>query len=157
MDKKIQTCCFSGHRNLPQGNELEPLKRRLRAAIVQHVEKGVRYFGSGGAVGFDMLAAHEVLELKREYPDIHLILVLPCPHQDKFWRKRQKAFLDDLIVKSDKTVYVSAFFFQGCMQARNRHLVEHSAYMIAYCEKPSGGTAQTIALAQEDGLEITFL
>jgi len=157
MDKKIQTCCFSGHRNLPQGEELDLLKCRLRAAIVERIKDGVRYFGSGGAVGFDTLAAHEVLYLKQTYPNIHLILVLPCPNQDKFWGKQQKNRFGDLLSKSDKTVYLSAFFFEGCMQARNRHLVENSAYMITYCEKPSGGTAYTVALAQENGLTITFL
>lgn len=44
------------------------------------------YFGAGGALGFDTLAAQTVLELKKKYPDIRLILVLPCLSQTRNWK-----------------------------------------------------------------------
>ena len=37
-------------------------------------------------MGFDTLAAKTVLDLKKDYPDIKLILVLPCLNQTRGWK-----------------------------------------------------------------------
>ena len=39
--------------------------------LIGAIEQGYRYFGAGGALGFDTLAAQTVLELRSEYPDIN--------------------------------------------------------------------------------------
>lgn len=74
---KEKTCCFTGHREIPSGQ-----RRRIFAkteeAIEGLIKKGYLYFGAGGALGFDTIAAFAVLKLKERYPDIRLILVLPC-------------------------------------------------------------------------------
>lgn len=53
--------------------------------MIESIENGYRYFGEGGALGFDTVAALTVLELKSVYPDIKLILVLPCKKQTRGW------------------------------------------------------------------------
>ena len=73
-----KTCCFTGHREIDE-KDYSKLKKRTRDLIVSLIEKGVVFFGAGGARGFDTLAAESVLELKKDYPQIKLILVLPCP------------------------------------------------------------------------------
>lgn len=78
-----QVCCFTGHRHIPE-EYYETLKQQLRQEIENLILKGVCYFGAGGALGFDTLAALTVLELKQQYPLIKLILVLPCPKQAKY-------------------------------------------------------------------------
>lgn len=77
MIDKMKVACFSGHRRLPQDCSL--LKANLEKAIVELIEQGVVFFGNGGAVGFDLLAAETVLGLKEKYPHIRLVMVLPCP------------------------------------------------------------------------------
>ena len=53
MIDKSKIACFSGHRKLPE--DCEELRKSLEAAITELIKKGVMYFGSGGALGFDML------------------------------------------------------------------------------------------------------
>ena len=55
--------------------------------MIEAIEQGYRYFGTGGALGFDTLAAQTVLELKNKYPEIKLILVLPCENQTQGWER----------------------------------------------------------------------
>ena len=87
-----QTCCFTGHRNIPV--ELRsPISEILKTTIISCIEQGYLYFGAGGALGFDTLAAQTVLDLKCLYPSIKLILVLPCRDQASRW------------TTDDKTVY----------------------------------------------------
>lgn len=71
-----QTCCFTGHRQLPPGERAE-IANRLERVLAALYERGVRYYGVGGALGFDTLAAQTVIRLRESYPGMKLILVLP--------------------------------------------------------------------------------
>ena len=77
IDMKSRTACFTGHRELP-ADDLPEISKRLEDTLVKLIEQGYRYFGAGGALGFDTLAAQVVLRLRERYPQIRLILVLPC-------------------------------------------------------------------------------
>lgn len=55
--------------------------------MIESIENRYRYFGAGGARGFDTVATMAVLELKKIYPDIRLILVLPCRNQTRGWKE----------------------------------------------------------------------
>lgn len=81
---KAQTVCFTGHRNIPP-EEYNGLSQRLRSEIACLIGRGYRFFGAGGALGFDTLAAKTVPELRKQYPRIRLILVLPCLHRSDKW------------------------------------------------------------------------
>lgn len=105
-EMKEQTCCFTGHRKIPK-EELAKVKRRLRKAIKLSIKNGYRYFGAGGALGFDTLAAQAVLELKKKYSDIRLILVLPCLSQTRHWNEADISEYERIKTIADKVVYTS--------------------------------------------------
>ena len=65
------------------------------------------YFGAGGALGFDTLAAQCVLSLKNQYTHIKLILVLPCITQTKGWSENDIAIYEEIKSQADKVVYTS--------------------------------------------------
>lgn len=90
MIDRLKVACFSGHRNLPQDST--ELQANLEKAIIELIEQGVVFFGNGGAVGFDALAATTVLKLKEDYLHIRLVMVLPCPpeQQSSRWNDEQK-------------------------------------------------------------------
>lgn len=92
MLEREKTCCFTGHRCIPN-ESLDSLKRQLKREIEKLIQQGVIYFGAGGALGFDTLAAEAVLELKQQYPFIKLILVLPCPDRINIGKRRTKGFI----------------------------------------------------------------
>ena len=52
-------------------------RRRLSVPLL--VSKGFKYFGTGGALGFDTIAAQVVLSVKATNPEVKLILVLTSP------------------------------------------------------------------------------
>ncbi len=151
-EKRIQTCCFTGHRELPW--DRQKLAERLEKAIIEQIEKGVRFFGAGGARGFDALSAQTVLNLKKKYPDIKLILVLPCLTQTRGWTTKDVEEYERIMDKADKVVYTSQEYTKGCMFKRNRHLVDGSSVCICYLVKNSGGTAYTVNYAKQQGIEI---
>lgn len=80
-----KTCCFTGHRHIPP-KEVDGIRERLEAVIKMLYKRGVVYYGAGGALGFDTLAAEAVLRLRDNgFPNLRLILVLPCLDQTKGW------------------------------------------------------------------------
>ncbi len=153
MALKTQTTCFTGHRKIPP-EQLDTITRRLRAAIIELIENGYLYFGAGGALGFDTLAAQMVLNLKSEYPQIKLILVLPCVSQSSRWNEHEQVVYEDIKSRADKVVYTSREYTRGCMHSRNRHLVDNSSACICYLTEATGGTAYTVGYAKRKALRV---
>lgn len=114
----------------------------------------MKYFGVGGAVGFDMIAA-EFLIKQRDYchQDIKIISVLPFPEWRKGWMDEQIRRQDDIMDRSDKVVFVRQEYCRGVYQIRDRKLVDESAYCISYCNRLIGGTAYTVWYAMQKGLQ----
>ena len=70
-------CCFTGHREiLPE--DREPLRTALLSEIQRlYAEKGVTEFYTGGARGFDTMAAEAVLKTREALPvRLHLIFAV---------------------------------------------------------------------------------
>lgn len=153
---RSQTCCFTGHRFLPE-NEKEKISLVLESTVLSLIHSGYRYFGAGGALGFDTLAAQTVLRLRQNYPDIRLILVLPCVSQADKWPPADIAVYQEIMEQANKIVYTSHEYTAGCMFKRNRHLVDHSSACICYLKKAAGGTAYTVDYARKCGLKIINL
>ena len=82
-----RTCCFTGHRDLPMKRQKE-IVGKLEHTIINLIDRGIQYYGAGGARGFDTLAAQCVIRLKEQYPNIKLILVFPCITQTNNWPKQ---------------------------------------------------------------------
>lgn len=146
-----KTACFTGHRKIPP-ESISELSQRLKNTLLRLIEEGYMYFGAGGALGFDTLAAQCVLSLKNQHPHIKLILVLPCITQTKGWSENDIAIYEEIKSQADKVVYTSREYSRGCMFKRNRHLVDCSSVCVAYLTQKKGGTAYTVNYAKEHGL-----
>lgn len=154
--QREKTCCFTGHRQIPREKRRE-LEAELDQVIRMLVENGVRYFGAGGALGFDTMAAEAVLKLKKEYAWIRLILVLPCQDQTRGWTEEQVKTYQFIRERADKVVCLTQTYAPGCMQARNRHLINHSGICVAYCTRTQGGSAYTVNYAKAQNIPVIFL
>lgn len=154
MVDKFKVACFSGHRKLPE--DCTELRANLEKAILTLINQGVVFFGSGAAVGFDQLAATTVLKLKKDYPHIRLVMVLPCSpnEQSMKWNREQREHYEKLLEQADKIRQVSPKYTSTCMFERNRRLVDCSAYLICYLRENIGGTFYTVNYAEQQGLKI---
>lgn len=117
------------------------------------------FFGNGAALGFDQLAAKMVLRLKKDYPQIGLVMVLPCPpeQQSLKWNAEQKKQYYKILEQADKVRILSPQYTDKCMLDRNRHMVDNSAYLICYLREQCGGTFYMVNYAEQKGLEILRL
>lgn len=153
---KRKTCCFTGHRNIPS-REYQKIFDKTEKTVENLIRKGYLYFGVGGALGFDTISALVVLKLRKQYPDICLILVLPCVSQSKSWSDENIEIYEKIKQQADKIVYTSTEYTQGCMHKRNRHLIDNSSACICYLTKNTGGTFYTVNYAYNKNLTVINL
>ena len=141
---KEQTATFIGHKEC-YGVSSE----QVREEIIKLIENGVTDFLSGGMGAFDWMCARIVFELKKNYPHIHNYLVIPYL---TFTILEEKYF--------DSIIYPEGFekyHFKSAIPARNKYLVDNSAYAICYVTHGWGGAAQTFEKAVKKGLTVINL
>ena len=153
LTDRNKTCCFTGHRQIPN-EEKAPGVRALEAAIRALYAEGYRHFIAGGALGFDTYAARAVLILKRTHPDMTLSLVLPCLDQANAWSEKDKAEYERIKGEADEVLCLAQGYYDGCMQRRNGAMVDASSACIAYVTRPRSGAGQTVRMAEKAGLTV---
>ena len=135
-------CIFTGHRDLPADHE--PLRAALRRHITALYADGYTDFLSGGAMGFDLLAAEAVLELRPVLPEMRLLMILPCEGQDRAYPPGDKLRYRAALDQADLVRYTAHTYYKGCMLARDRVLAEAADFCLCWLTRSTGGTAYTV-------------
>ena len=153
--------CFTGYRPDKFPFKLDntdvdfiTLKSRIKNTLLALIEDDCKIFYSGMAMGFDIVCAEIVLELKKTYTDIKLICAIPFKDQgDSFsynWRKRYFEILNNC----DEFRYISNEYSKTCYQIRNKFMVDNSDFVVCWYDGKTGGTHNTLKYAFKKGRTI---
>ena len=140
LKEKPKSCAFTGHRDMDDNFSVLKLKKIIKGLI----EKGVDTFYCGVAMGFDMLAGEIVIKYKKKYPNIKLVVCIPCYNQEKYYSAEDKKRYVKLCEKADEKTVLFERYVKGCPLARNRYMADRADVLLAYCKKDTGGTAYTV-------------
>ncbi|MDL2289012.1 DUF1273 domain-containing protein [Oscillospiraceae bacterium OttesenSCG-928-F05] len=151
------TCCFTGHRRIPKQLLVPCRGYVLHYCRTLFFNEGVYRFISGAATGFDTLAALAICELKRELPEIELLLCLPYRGQASRWSPTDQKAHARLLELADDVTCLSEFYLPECYHMRNRWMVDRAAHVLAYFEGRGGGTAYTLNYAEKQGVHIEIM
>ena len=153
------TCCFTGHRpeKLFEQYDESEIYNRILAAISTAIEDGYTTFVCGGSRGADFLFAEAVIELKSTHPGIRLEFMLPCRNQSELWSREDRDRYSSLLELGDSVFCLSDKYTPGCMQNRNRVMVDRSSLLIAVWNGTEGGTEYTYKYARKRKLRIVDL
>ena len=146
----MKVCAFTGHRRIQEEHKGR-IDDLLARAIAFAYGEGCRTFVTGGALGFDTLAAKEIIRFRMSHPDIRLTVVLPCKNQSKSWSSSQINMYEYTLFNADEIEYVSDTYTDTCMKERNSRLAEMCDILIAYVGRPYSGSAQTVRMASAAG------
>lgn len=149
MDK-TRTCFFTGHRRIA-ADRIDKIREKLEENIENFIIKyDIENFICGGALGFDTIAAYEVLKARKKYPHIKLHLYLPCYGQSKRWSDVNQYKYRMIMSYADEIVYVTKEkYTKTCMQERNMRMIQDSDFCIAYCVYQRSGSGVTLRNASE--------
>ncbi|MBE5756394.1 MAG: DUF1273 domain-containing protein [Clostridiales bacterium] len=154
MNFNINKCvAVTGHRILPKNFD----KERLLEIFNTLINNGYDTFLIGMALGFDTLCFNLLTELKNSYKHIKLVAVVPCKNQDRAFNIKQKEEYKKMIFSADEVIVLNEEYITGCMQERNRFLVDNSSILVAYLTKNNGGTYYTVNYARKKEKEIVIL
>lgn len=154
MKNNPKICFFTGHRIIG-AKKRSIIEGWLREEILDKINHKIDVFITGGAVGFDTMAAEQVLFMKEDYPNIKLYLYLPCTNHDALWNENQRDRFAVIKNLADKICYVTNdVYTEGCMRKRNKAMVDVADCGIAYIKTDHSGAAQTMKMAQEKGIDV---
>lgn len=162
QDHRSETCCFSGYRieKMPfRADDLsavQTLAAALDRAVYHAAARGYTRFLSGMSTGFDLWAAEAVLRARAQLP-VQLLCAVPFDRQADSYPPDWKRRFNHCLLAADRVYALSRQYYAGCYAARNRFMVDASSLLICYFDGQSGGTAQTVHMAGQSGLEIVNL
>lgn len=154
-------CAFTGHRphKLPWGREeQDPRCLAVKEMIARRLDEarglGCRTFLCGMAEGCDLYFAEAVLAMRRDHPELRLAAMLPCPEQANGWRVQDRLRYLSLLSQCDSREMLEPSYTPGCMQRRNRAMVERAQVLISVYDGSPSGTGSTVRYAGKLGLTV---
>ena len=148
-----KVCSFTGHRVIDKRHR-STIAALTSRAVAYAYENGARCFLSGGAIGFDTIAAKAVISFRISHPDVRLAILVPCKNQSEKWSDGEKSIYEYVLSVADEVEYLADEYFDGCMRLRNQALAERCDILISYVGRNMGGAAQTVRIAEKLGKEI---
>lgn len=145
---KEKTCAVSGHRILDKDFDAKKLKENFLSLI----NSGYENFLIGMAIGFDSVCFKTLESLRKEYK-IKIIACVPCKNQSEKFSLSQKIEYDRQIKSADEVIILEEKYVNGCMQKRNRFLVDNASVLLCYLKKEQGGTAYTYNYAIKNNIK----
>ncbi len=143
-------CAFSGHRNLA-GLDYSLLDR----VISDLIKNGVQEFFCGMAQGFDIAAAESLLSFNNK--EVRLTACLPCADQTQTFSESNKLRYQAVLERCAKIITLAPEYYNGCMHARDRFMVENCDVLVCFLRRSSGGTFYTVNYARKLGKKIIEL
>lgn len=163
MIPRKKCCCFTGHRpeKLPwHENEDDPRCRVFKETMVKELELayklGYRHFISSMARGTDLYFCEAVLLLQKN-TDITVEAAVPFPNQSTGWKTANQIRYASLLEQCNYETVVSHRYTSGCLQRRNRYMVDHSSLLFAAYDEKKGGTLYTLTYTIEQNLTLVIL
>ena len=147
----MKRACVTGHR------AMSAFPAGLRETLQSVVLDGYTEFLVGMALGFDQYCCEELLRMKGEFPQIRIVACIPCGDQAARFTRAQKARYDRLCAAADERIVLYPSYVEGCMQERNRYMVDNCSRLIALSSNVSGGTKYTLEYAAAKKIEIIYI
>ncbi len=146
---KARAVAITGHRVLYENFN----KQKLKEILIKIVDKGFNTFLVGMALGFDTVCFQTLEEIKKE-KELKIIACIPCLKQDYKFTSAQKKEYDRMLSLADEKIVLSEEYYSGCMQKRNKFMVDNASGLLAYVKRDFGGTANTVKYARKQGVPV---
>ena len=140
-------CSFFGHRDV-FCDLSDELKSSIETAITEY---SITTFYVGDRGNFDRQASGCVLAMKKKYPHIRLVLILPYfTNKLNEYKEIYESQYDDIIIPS----ILDGVHPKGAITKRNRWMVDESELIIAYITRDYGGAYNTVKYASRSNKRI---
>lgn len=164
LQDRTANICFSGPRpfKLPGGGapdcpEMARVTGKLRELIQEAAARGKTNFISGFMSGFDIIAAEQVVSLKKELPCIRCVVIAPFRKgyfKTENWTPEWTARAKGLYAGVDFGLSLQPAYSKGAYFRRDDFMIGMSSELICCYNGRGGGTLYTINQAKKQKLQI---
>ena len=126
-----KACCGFGHREV-----FENISKTISSAVRTAAEQGCKIFYTGAMGRFDEMFSSEVRFLKKAYPNIKLICVMPYMTNEINTQGDYLYTLYDGILVSTELADVH---YKAAITKRNQWIIQRSELVIVYTRRNFGG------------------
>ncbi|MBM7544522.1 SLOG family protein [Periweissella beninensis] len=146
----MQNIWLTGYRNYELGIfknddvKIDIIKYALKQRLIAFIEDGGKWILSGPQLGVEQWAIESALELKKEYNDLKVGLLLPFANFGKQWQQEKQQKLLNLKEQVDYWANVSDNNYQGPKQLQNyqKFMLEHTQGSILLYDLEREGKSQ---------------
>lgn len=158
---KEKTIAFTGESVLttstgvPDRNLENVVRTELYYVLEECCNEGKDTFLCGMELGFDLLAAEVVLELKKSYPDIKLYAIIPFTGQEDEYDSEEKVRYRRINEATDgRQVIWSKDYSVLSYLKRNDFMIENCSEIIAYSNNNKTGAYYTVHKARKNNMDV---
>ncbi|MBQ7856576.1 MAG: DUF1273 family protein [Alistipes sp.] len=152
LTQRERCVAFTGHRSYNGEHNVS-----LRRTIIELYNEGYDTFLCGMAIGFDMIAAEVLLDLRKMLPHLRLICVIPFEGQQESFSPDKRERFNAIVAQADSVITLQPKYSVGAYHGRNDYLVSNASVVVAYFTGESGGTAYTVKRAVKMGRRLINL
>ena len=135
-----KACCAFGHREV-----FENISKAISSAVRTAAEQGCEIFYTGAMGRFDEMFSSEVRALKKDYPNVKLICVMPSTTNEI---NTQGDYLytlyDDILIPTE----LADVHYKAAITKRNQWIIQKSELVIVYTRRNFGGAYNAKRYAQ---------
>ena len=146
------TCTFAGHRETFGMDNIEIIK--ILEILLKNETEMICYVGNMGE--FDAICASAVRTLKQQNTNKNIRLVMVSPYMQQKINKYKEYYeteFDEILVPTE----LADMHYKRAITARNKWLIDHSDYLIAYVWRNYGGAYNTLKYAKKQNKKIFLI
>ena len=124
----MKSILISGYRSYELNifNQSDPkyvfLKEFIKNRLITYIENGTEWFVITGQLGVELWAGEVVLELKEDYPEVNLAVLLPFTSFGVNWNETNKTLFDEIIHQADYVNYTSNKEYESPAQLKGNQV-----------------------------------
>ena len=124
----MKSILVSGYRSYELNifNQTDPkylyLKEFIKDRLIRYIENGTEWFVVTGQMGIELWAGEVVLELKEEYPEVNLAVLLPFTGFGENWNETNKTMFEQVITQADYVNYTSNKDYESPAQLKGNQV-----------------------------------
>lgn len=143
----LKVLFVTGYKNFELGiynnnsNEANLIKKAIEKRLIQLVEEGLEWVLITGQLGVELWAGEAVLNIQKEYPNLHLAVITPFLEQESNWNEKNQEYYHYILSQADFVETISKQKYISPMQFKNRDrflLDKSNGLLIVYDEEQEG-------------------
>lgn len=162
---KKRTLCFAGNifnrlpwRRNKNDERYKQVRKELDEKLEQAINDGYTTFLSNVRIGFESMCVEEVLKLKKKYPKIKFIAVIPFKTIHTKWDIKDQIKYNNLLSQADEIrCLVEELNFTDYIEKVEEFILDHSSRMITLYFNNNGPVEKRINNAKEKNIDIVYL